>query len=114
MDYQNGIVDMLGQPDELLSLAADAIATARRAGAHVGYVRVAFEDADFAAIPPTSRMGARVSTSADAFRNDSPNTAVHRPGGARGRATSSSARSASAPSRPPTSTRNCASAASTP
>jgi nicotinamidase-related amidase len=77
MDYQNGIVGMLGEPDELLSRAAAAIATVRRAGGHVGYVRVAFEDADFAAIPPTSRMGARVGTSADAFRDDSPNTAVH-------------------------------------
>jgi nicotinamidase-related amidase len=77
MDYQNGIVDMLGQPDDLLSRAAEAIASARRAGAHVGYVRVAFEDADFEAIPPTSRMGARVGTSAEAFHNDSPGTAVH-------------------------------------
>jgi nicotinamidase-related amidase len=77
MDYQNGIVGMLGEPDDLLARAADAIATARRAGAHVGYVRVAFEDADLAAIPPTSRMGQRVSTSAEAFHNDSPTTAVH-------------------------------------
>jgi nicotinamidase-related amidase len=77
MDYQNGIVDMLGEPEDLLSRAADAIATVRRAGAHVGYVRVAFEDADFAAIPPTSRMGARVGTSPKAFHNDSPGTAVH-------------------------------------
>jgi nicotinamidase-related amidase len=68
---------MLGKPDDLLARAADAIATARRAGAHVGYVRVAFEDADLAAIPPTSRMGQRVSTSAEAFHNDSPTTAVH-------------------------------------
>ncbi len=77
MDYQNGIVSMLGEPDELLSRASEAIAIARRAGAHVGYVRVAFEDADFAAIPATSRMGARVATSAQAFDNDSPATAVH-------------------------------------
>ncbi len=77
MDYENGIVGMLGEPDELLSNAADAIATVRRGGAHVGYVRVAFEDADLRAIPPTSSMGARVATSADAFRNDSPNTVVH-------------------------------------
>jgi nicotinamidase-related amidase len=77
MDYQNGIVSMLGEPDELLSRASEAIATGRRAGAHVGYVRVAFEDADFAAIPPTSRMGARVGSSAQAFHNDSPATAVH-------------------------------------
>jgi nicotinamidase-related amidase len=77
MDYQNGIVGMLGEPDELLSIAADAVATARRAGAHVGYVRVAFEDADLEAIPPTSRMGQRVASSSGAFRNDSANTAVH-------------------------------------
>ena len=31
MDYQHGIVDMLGEPDELLARAEDAIATARRA-----------------------------------------------------------------------------------
>ena len=77
MDYQNGVVDMLGDPDDLLSRAASAIGTVRRAGGHVGYVRVAFEDADFQAIPPTSRMGARVGTSATAFHNDSPGTAVH-------------------------------------
>ena len=77
MDYQNGVVDMLGDPDDLLWRAASAIATVRRAGGHVGYVRVAFEDADFQAIPPTSRMGARVGTSATAFHNDSPATAVH-------------------------------------
>jgi nicotinamidase-related amidase len=77
MDYQNGVVDMLGDPDDLLWRAASAIVTVRRAGGHVGYVRVAFEDADFQAIPPTSRMGARVGTSATAFHNDSPATAVH-------------------------------------
>ena len=77
MDHQNGIVGMLGEPDDLLSRAADAIATVRRAGGLVGYVRVAFEDADFEAIPPTSRMGARVGASARAFHNDSPATAVH-------------------------------------
>jgi nicotinamidase-related amidase len=43
----------------------------------LGGARVAFEDGDFDAIPPTSRMGERVRTSAAAFHNDSPNTAVH-------------------------------------
>jgi nicotinamidase-related amidase len=113
MDYQNGVVDMFGDPDDLLSRAASAIATVRRAGGHVGYVRVAFEDADFQAIPPTSRMGARVGTSATAFHNDSPATAVH-DRVAPEQATSSSVRSASAPAQPPTSTRSAASAASTP
>ena len=50
----------------------------RRAGGHVGYVRVAFEDADLEAIPadqPDGRSAWR--TSAEAFHNDSPTTAVH-------------------------------------
>jgi nicotinamidase-related amidase len=77
MDYQNAIVDMLGEPDDLLSRAAEAIALVRRHGGSVGYVRVAFRDADFEAIPATSRMGARVSGSPQAFNDDSPTTAVH-------------------------------------
>lgn len=77
MDYQNGVVDMLGEPDELLSRAADAIALARDRGAHVGYVRVAFTDADLDAIPPTSGMGQRIAASGQAFHDDSPTTAVH-------------------------------------
>jgi nicotinamidase-related amidase len=77
MDYQNAIVAMLGESDDLLARTANAIATARRAGAQVGFVRVAFEDSDYAAIPPTSRMGERVRASATAFANDSPTTAVH-------------------------------------
>jgi nicotinamidase-related amidase len=77
MDYQNGVVDMLDEPDELLSRAEEAIATARRAGAHVGYVRVAFEDADLEAVPPTSRMGQRARTMGNTLHADSPTTAVH-------------------------------------
>ena len=77
MDDQNGIVGMLSNPDVLLARAAHAISVARARGAHVGYVRVAFQDADFEAIPPTSRMGARVGASPEAFRNDSPATAIH-------------------------------------
>ena len=77
MDYQNGVVDMLGEPDDLLSRAADAIALARERGAHVGYVRVAFTDADLEAIPPTSGMGQRIAASAQAFHDDSPMTAIH-------------------------------------
>ena len=78
MDYQNGIVDMLGEPDDLLARAAGAIATVRGRGGLIGYVRVAFENADFDAFPATSRMGARVGSSPQAFHNDSPTTAVHK------------------------------------
>ena len=77
MDYQNGVVDMLGEPDDLLSRAASAIDTVRRAGGQIGYVRVAFEDADLESFPPTSGMGARVGTLGKALHNDSPSTAVH-------------------------------------
>ncbi|HTT29361.1 MAG TPA: cysteine hydrolase [Solirubrobacteraceae bacterium] len=77
MDYQNGVVDMLDETDDLLSRAADAIATVRGAGGQIGYVRVAFEDADLEAFPPTSGMGKRVGASGLALRNDSPTTAVH-------------------------------------
>jgi nicotinamidase-related amidase len=77
MDYQNGVIDMLDEPDDLLSQAALAIDTVRRAGGVVGYVRVAFEDADLQAFPPTSGMGKRVGASGQALHNDSPNTAVH-------------------------------------
>jgi len=77
MDYQNGVVDMLDEPDDLLARAGNAIATVRGAGGHVGYVRVAFEDADLESFPPTSGMGRRVGASGQALHNDSPNTAVH-------------------------------------
>jgi nicotinamidase-related amidase len=77
MDYQNGVVDMLGEPDDLLSRTEEAIATVRRAGGHVGYVRVAFTDEDLAAFPPTSGMGARVGSSGQALHDDSPTTALH-------------------------------------
>lgn len=77
MDYQNAIVSMLDDPEPLLAGAQAAIETVRGRGGLIGYVRVAFEDADLAAIPPTSRMGERVRTSPQAFHNDSPTTAVH-------------------------------------
>jgi len=78
MDYQNGIVDMLGEPDDLLSRAADAIAVVRRRGGVVAYVRVAFTDADFEAIPATSGMGARVGSAPQAFHDHSPATQIHK------------------------------------
>lgn len=77
MDYQRGIVAMIEDSGSLLERAADAIARVRGRGGHIGYVRVAFTDDDLAALPPTSGMGARVTSSPEAFRAGSPNTAVH-------------------------------------
>ena len=51
---KHGIVHMLGDSDELLSRAADAIALFRRHSGHGGYARVGFEDADYDAIPAST------------------------------------------------------------
>jgi nicotinamidase-related amidase len=77
MDYQHGIVGMLEDSDALLQRATDAIALMRDRGGHVGYVRVAFSDEDLQAIPATSRMGARIASSPQAFHADSPTTQIH-------------------------------------
>ena len=77
MDFQPGVLGMLTDADALLSQVERAIAIVRERGAQVAYVRVAFEDADFAAIPPTSRMASRVAQAGEAFHADSPATAVH-------------------------------------
>lgn len=77
MDYQQGIVAMVPEPDALLDRATDAIARVRARGAHIGYVRVAFTDDDLAAFPPTSGMGARAAAMPEALHADSPNTAIH-------------------------------------
>lgn len=76
MDYQAGILDQLPGGPELLTRAAETIGRARRAGAQVGFVRVAFEDADYDGIPPTSMMGARIASAGRAFHADSPATAI--------------------------------------
>jgi nicotinamidase-related amidase len=75
MDYQDGIVGMLPDADELLDRAEAALDVARGAGATVGYVRVAFTDDDVAAMPATNKMAARVG--GDRMHADSPATAVH-------------------------------------
>jgi nicotinamidase-related amidase len=77
MDYQNGIVERLAEPDELLTRAAQAIGLVRERQGTVGYVRVAFTDEDLAAFPPTSGMGQRVAGAGAALRDESPATAVH-------------------------------------
>ncbi len=76
MDYQNGVVGRIGDADALLTLVAGAIATVRAQDGHVGYVRVAFEDADYASFPPTSRMASLVAAAGRQFDANSPATAI--------------------------------------
>ena len=74
MDYQPAIVGRVKDGDALLARGAEALAIARRVGMHVGYVRVAFEPADVAAIPATNPMFAQA---APAMSASAPHTQVH-------------------------------------
>ncbi|GIH12072.1 MFS transporter [Rugosimonospora africana] len=76
MDLQPAILGSFPDADALLTRLASAIATARDRGAHVGYVRVAFEDADYAAIPPENKTFARLS-GGNYLHNAAPESAVH-------------------------------------
>ena len=76
MDYQAGIVSRLSDSEALVARAADAIAAVRRHGGQVGYVRVGFEDADLAALPATSAMGAAVAARGNGLHASSPATAI--------------------------------------
>jgi len=77
MDYQAGIVERVSGAEALLSRVADAIAVVRGHGGQIGYVRVAFEDADYHAVPAHSSMAARVAAAGSAFHSESPATAIH-------------------------------------
>ncbi|HEY1702483.1 MAG TPA: cysteine hydrolase [Trebonia sp.] len=59
MDYQPAIITSLGDQvdvEALLGRVEFSIETARKAGVHIGYVRSAFTDDDFAAIPETNKV----------------------------------------------------------
>lgn len=78
MDYQSGIVDQLPDAEELLDRVATAVDNTRAHGGHIGWVRVALEDADFDAIPGTSIFAGL--TSGDrrsAMHADAPSTQIH-------------------------------------
>ena len=76
MDYQAGILGRVPDAHGALSRTAAAIEAVRRAGGHVGYVRVAFDDADFKAIPARNKMAARVVASGSELHAESPATAI--------------------------------------
>ena len=77
MDYQAGILGRLDQAEPLLACAADAIAVVRGRGGQIGYVRVAFDDADYEAVPAHSRFAPLLAAAGPAMHSDSPATAVH-------------------------------------
>jgi nicotinamidase-related amidase len=77
MDLQTGVLSLLAEPNDVLDPAVRAIAAARRDGVLVGHVRVALDDADFAAIPDWSPTGTRFRAMRDALHVDSPSSAIH-------------------------------------
>ncbi|HWE89297.1 MAG TPA: cysteine hydrolase [Pseudonocardiaceae bacterium] len=54
MDIQNGVVGSAPEPDALLERVQGAIADVRAGGGTIGYVRVAFTEDDWAAVPETN------------------------------------------------------------
>jgi nicotinamidase-related amidase len=76
MDFQAAIVARVPGADELLERARAAIDLVRDWGGQVGYVRVAFDDADFDALPATSAMAAAVASRGRGLHSDSPATAI--------------------------------------
>lgn len=77
MDYQNGILGHVSNADALLERAGKAIDIARRQGATVGYVRVAFNDDDIEALPERNKMAAFVPQYGDGIRDGFQGTAIH-------------------------------------
>ncbi len=76
MDFQRGVVDRVPGVDGLLTRVQQAIADVREHGGTIGYVRVAFTEADWAAIPPVNAVFARVSDNRLMHHAD-PSTAIH-------------------------------------
>ncbi|MEU5028138.1 cysteine hydrolase family protein [Streptomyces milbemycinicus] len=55
MDFQNGILPIATEPDALVDRVKGAIADVRAAGGTIGYVRVAFTEDDWSAVPETNK-----------------------------------------------------------
>lgn len=75
MDYQRGIVARYPDSGQLLLRAAAATEVVRAAGGTVGYVRVALEDTEAAAVPERNKMFSALA-GGGGMRADDPSTAV--------------------------------------
>jgi nicotinamidase-related amidase len=76
MDFQNAIVSRFPAAGAALERAVEAASAARAAGVVVGHVRVAFTEAESAAIPPTNQRFHQLAGSG-AMAQDSPETQIH-------------------------------------
>ena len=76
MDFQRGVVERLPGLEPLLARVRQAIGDMRDHGGTIAYVRVAFTEADWAAIPPVNAIFARVSENRLMHHEDA-STAIH-------------------------------------
>lgn len=76
MDFQPGILSRIEGADGLTAGARQAVALMRAAGATIAYVRIAFEDTDFGALPETSRLAGRPAAARKALHVDAPGTQI--------------------------------------
>jgi nicotinamidase-related amidase len=76
MDFQQGVLQRMPGMEPLLARVQGAIADMRDHGGTIGYVRVAFTDEDWAAIPPANHIFARAAQNRMMHHED-PSTAIH-------------------------------------
>jgi nicotinamidase-related amidase len=78
MDYQNGIIPMVANGEDLVAAAAELIRSFRDHGGTIGYVRVGFADGELDNAPATSGMAANVPAERAAVMHaDAPGTQIH-------------------------------------
>ncbi len=76
MDFQREVVDRIAESDALLTRVQQAIVDVRDRGGTIAYVRVAFTEADWAAIPPANATFSRVGENR-LMHDEDPSTAIH-------------------------------------
>ena len=76
MDFQRGVVERIAESDALLTRVQQAIVDVRDRGGTIAYVRVAFTEADWAAIPPANAIFSRVGENR-LMHDEDPSTAIH-------------------------------------
>jgi nicotinamidase-related amidase len=75
MDFQNGIVGRLPDPDPLVARVGEVIADVRAHEGVIGYVRVALTEDDYATVPATNVNFAAVAENRG-LSDDDPDTAI--------------------------------------
>jgi nicotinamidase-related amidase len=112
MDFQQDVLRRMPGLEPLVARVQGAIADMRDHGGTIGYVRVAFTEEDWAAIPPGNSVFAQAAQNRMMHHEDRPRPSTIR--WLRSQATSWCARPGWARCQPPTWTASCATAASTP